>query len=309
MKIRTLPSINTGYNTNLELDIDDRVIIQEKYDGSQFTIYKDEEGNLHYMNKNKSISGKGNVWLNSYLSLCKKTDFFKIGFFYHGEAMNSRQSHTVRYDREPKRFWVLYEIVRENGQILTPEEMTEHLKNTDIEVANVLYDNNGHTKETNYIDIAKDIIQKMEDGKIQSSLGGIPEGVVLKVLNRKTDTDKVRNSRFKFVRQVFSEQNHAKKEKLPTLNDDEIVQGIASVYDTDARKQKAIQHLKECEKKGWNEKNLTSNIGRMVEELDADLLKEAEEEIKDMLFIRFWPQISKGARGDLTNFIKSLEMK
>ena len=44
----------------------------------------------------------------------------------------------------------------------------------------------------------------------------------------------------------------------------------------------------------------------MVNELDEDLLKECEQEIKDLLFVRFWPQISKVARGNILEFLNSL---
>ena len=152
----------------------------------------------------------------------------------------------------------------------------------------------------NYIDKAKEIIQDIEGGKIRSCLGDVPpEGIVLKVLNRDKGRGKTATTRYKFVRNEFSEQNRSKKQKLPELTQDQIIEGIGKVYATEARLRKAIQHLEEQGK--WKS-DTNKNIGPMVSELDADLLKESEQEIKDLLFVRFWSQISKTARGDIQDF-------
>ena len=41
----------------------------------------------------------------------------------------------------------------------------------------------------------------------------------------------------------------------------------------------------------------------MTVELDEDLLKECTEEIKNLLFIRFWKQIKIAARGNIQEFL------
>ena len=301
--IRTLPSIQVGDEKSLNRnDIDGcRVIIQEKVDGSQLTITRKGD-KLVYYNKNKKISGQGKPWLNSYISLNNKTHLFREGLFYHGEAMKSIHSAklNLRYEREPRYFWIVYEIVREDNTTLSPEEMKEVLKDTGIETVPILYDNKYETCH-NYIDKAKQIIELIEDGDINSCLGNVPpEGVVLKVLNRDRGKGKISTTRYKFVRVGFSETNRSKKQKLPRLSQEEIIEGIGKIYDTDARKQKAAQHLEEQRK--WKTK-MSQNIGLMVNELDSDLLKECEQDIKNLLFIRFWPQISKAARGNISEFL------
>ena len=320
--IRTLPSITVGNEKTLNhKDVENcRVIIQEKVDGSQLTIFRQGD-KLIYYNKNKQITGQGKPWLNSYILLNNNVHLFKEGLFYHGEAMKSIYSSklNVRYEREPRYFWIVYEIVREeDNTTLTPEEMDEVLEGTGIETVPILYDNLNNDEseinkdevnedEVNYIEKAKDIIRNIEDGSITSCFGNVaPEGVVLKVLNRNKGNkkkEKMVTTRYKFVRTKFSETNSSKKQRLPELSQDQIIDGIGNIYNTDARKQKAVQHLEEQGK--WKDK-ISQNIGLMVNELDADLLKECEQEIKDLLFVRFWPQISKVARGNIKEFLTKL---
>ena len=302
--MRTLPSIVVGDDKNLSNVDNNRIIIQEKVDGSQLTITRQGD-RLIYFNKNKQIIGQGKPWLNSYILLNNKVDLFKKGLFYHGEAMKSIHSAklNIRYEREPRYFWIVYEIVRADHTTLSPEEMEEVLKETGIETVPIFYDNKYELCD-NYIDKAKDIINDIENDKIRSCLGNVPpEGVVLKVLNRNRGKDKVSTTRYKFVRKAFSETNKSKKKKLPTLSQEEIINGIGEIYNTEARKQKAVQHLEEQGKWKVNPKQ---NIGLMVNELDNDLLKECEQDIKDLLFVRFWSQISKAARGDIASFVNKM---
>ena len=77
--IRTLPSIEHGNENRLSnIDINNHIIIDEKVDGSQLTINK-QNGVLHFYNKNKEINGKGDPWLNAYLSFVGKEDMFVEG--------------------------------------------------------------------------------------------------------------------------------------------------------------------------------------------------------------------------------------
>ena len=295
--VQVLPSIATGYDARLDSDncVDCRVIIQEKLDGSQLTI-SNINGVVTFFNKSKQISGKSKPFLNSYLSLVNKPHIFKSGYFYHGEAMISIKPHTIVYEREAKYFWVLYEVVRADNTSLVPEEIYELIKDTGIEYLPPLYDNKQETEYIDYIQIAKRLMEDITTGEITSHLGGTPEGVVLKALNRTRDIKSV-NTRYKFVRQELAEMNSKKKKRIPRVSDEQIIEAIGKIYDTEARMRKGVQHLQEEDK--WNYNDPKKNISSLVDELDLDLLSEAEDDIKSMLFIRFFPKISKIARSSL----------
>ena len=72
------------------------------------------------------------------------------------------------------------------------------------------------------------------------------------------------------------------------------------------RKQKAKQHLIEQGK--WDDNDAKKSISSFINELDDDLLKEQKDYISNLLFIHFFPKISKIARGDVMDFINVMEM-
>lgn len=308
MKVRTLPSIDHGTEVQLNnIDLTSHIIIQEKVDGSQLTIIK-QDGVLSFYNKNKQVSPKRGPWLNVWLSLTGKEQMFEEGLSYHGEAFTNRQTNTVRYGRVPRYFWMLYEVVRPDNSILTPKEMNELVIGTGIETVATLFDSSINFS-INLYELVNLMMNKIEHGEITSSLGGCPEGIVVKVINKKQGEEgsaqKISNTRYKFVRPEFAEMNSEKKKKLPQVSDDEFIKEVGRIFDVDARKQKAMQHLKEQNR--WLDDPI-KNMQNMVDEMDNDLLKERAEEIKEMLLVRFWKEISTAARGDVMEFLKSTSL-
>ncbi len=307
MNTRKFTSINTGDNANLDIDkFEGRVIVQEKVDGSQFSV-QNIDGVLHFSNKGKIIPGKSQIYINTFVSLANKLSYFKEGYIYHGEAMRSLRPNTIVYDRVPRYYWILYEVIRiSDNYMLTPEEVKEMIVGTNIEFLEPLYDNKyDEIPKNTYKDIVDDIMLNISTNKLQSLLGGVPEGVVFKAINR-VDDGTYRHRKNKFVRKEFAELNHTRKSKIADVSDDEFIESIGLIYNVEPRFQKAKQHLEENNK--WKSNN-NANVGSMVGELDIDLLKEAEEDIKNMLFCRFWESIKKNARKDLLNYMSNLESK
>ena len=297
--VLTLPSIDSVTAGKLaNISKEDHVIIQEKINGSQFTIFK-KDGELHFYNRNKEVGPKGDPYINAYLSLQKKKEFFNEGLFYHGEAMKTIKTNNASYKRMPRYYWMVYEIQREDGSLLTPDEMTTNLLGTGIETTQVLYDSHKNQSILSLQEVIDQLMAQIESNDIESCLGNIPEGIVIKVLKGTT------NYRFKRVRSVFAEMSQSKRDKIEQVSDIDFIREIGEIYNTDGRREKAVQHMKE--KDIYNEKNINANIGPMVHELDDDLLKEAEEDIKNMLFVRFFPEISKVARGDVPAFLRNKE--
>ena len=315
--IRTLPSIECGNEVRINnIDTTNRIIIQEKIDGSQLTIFK-RNGELHFYNKNTKINPQGAPWKDAWLSLQNKKDWFVEGYFYHGEAMKQKNQTNVNvYKRYPKYCWIVYEIVKENNYVLTPDEMNYILRGTQLETTPLIYDNKNHDDYVddyvgNYhadtitlqrkIDI---IMEEIEKKEIESCLGNSPEGIVVKVLNVtriENETLKYSTTRYKFVRPIFSEKVKQKRTKDDELSDGEFIDNIGMSYNTDARKQKAMLHLKE--RGEWNYDNFDKNIPQMVHELNNDLLKEEREEIETALFVHFFPTICKVAQGNIKLFM------
>nr|QBK87019.1 MAG: hypothetical protein LCMAC103_03630 [Marseillevirus LCMAC103] len=300
MQVRTFPSIKAGSCSAdfKNIDLAQRIVVQEKVDGSQLTVFK-KAGALHYYNKTKEINPQGSLWRNVWLSLHGKEKWFQEGLYYHGEAVRNRLPNVTEYARTPRHCWIVYEIARQDGTVLTPEEMAGVLAGPGLETVALIYDSKRDGAPGDLLALVNRAMDRIDAGGLRSCLGGTPEGIVLKALNvpRQGATT---TTRLKFVRREFQEVNHQKKKRLPEVGTAEFIRKLGEVFDTDARRHKAIQHLREG---GRWKVAVNQNIGAMVAELDRDLLKEAADEIKAQLFIRFWPEISKAARGDVARFL------
>ena len=311
---KKLPSIDHGFGKDLGKFTSDRVIIQEKVDGSQLTIFR--EGDiLKFYNKGSVCNVKNFVFIDAYLQL--KLEYFEEGLYYHGESLPNKMKkkgdcviyrpNTCEYLRLPRYNFIVYEIVRLDGTILTPDEMSEKCLKHGLEMVKIYYDSLGSSSLSgkSYNEYISDLLEGMNEGLVESGLGLKPEGVVFKVLNRNVNERKV-TTRFKFVRPEFSEMNLSKKKKLVDVLDVDYAREIGKLFDVPARRDKAIQHLKE---KGKWKDDLYMNVGPMIEELDVDLLKERSDEIKDLLFIRYCSEILKSSRGDVKKHLSEYEIE
>jgi hypothetical protein len=118
-----------------------------------------------------------------------------------------------------------------------------------------------------------------------SALGGVQvEGIVIKNYSRFDRHGKALMG--KLVREEFKEKMRQSQPK----SQKDMIAGIIQTYQTEARWQKAVQHLRE-EGKLLNE---PKDIGGLMKEIHRDLLEEEGEAIKDALFKRYWSEIARG---------------
>ncbi len=122
-----------------------RLIIQEKMDGSNFTVFRNPQTlDLQYFNKGKLLDEKQSVFERTCDALRTRQELFRPGYIYHGEALRATRSCHIMYRRIPKFHWICYEIMipynTTTYRCATPEEMTEILKDTGLEQAHIFYD-------------------------------------------------------------------------------------------------------------------------------------------------------------------------
>jgi hypothetical protein len=135
-----------------------------------------------------------------------------------------------------------------------------------------------------------------------SCLGGVPvEGLVFKNYERFDQyTGKVMMG--KHVSEAFKEVHQSKKYK--TSNKD-IIETLKERYRTEARWQKAAQHLREI----GVLTDHPSDIGSLIQEVTQDVLTECRDEIADALFKWGWKQISRGITSGLPEWYKQKLME
>jgi hypothetical protein len=104
----------------------------------------------------------------------------------------------------------------------------------------------------------------------------------------------------KHVSEAFKEVHQGEWRKAnPTSGD--IFDTLVHQYRTPARWAKAIQHLDESGMLDTSPKD----IGPLLKEINADVLKEEADAIKDALFKYAWPRISRGITAGFPEWYKN----
>lgn len=269
-------------------------IVQEKIDGSQFRISFTKEG--------VDIGSKGMLMVNKGMPVAVDKMFkqgvdYILGLRYilplgvreitfYCEYLEKPRHNALAYDRIPKNNLVLFDVYIEDENnncyfVGNRESLEKYAELLEIDVVPQLNIN------------PSDIDKMNEEIKgIVSYLGGANiEGVVLKSYKTLREREPYFGEpiSLKNVRQEFKEINREINKKDTPLN------CIVSKYKTNARWEKAINHLKEQGKLTYELKDLSFLINEAYE----DLIKEEGSQIKEDLF-------ALTEREFKTNFIRGL---
>jgi hypothetical protein len=245
--------------------------IEEKIDGSQLAFFLESE-QIVFMNKNKVMAPNCSVYDRAMITLPIIKDKLNPNFIYYGEYVKSPKANVVIYKRIPKYYFILYDIysMNEKKWFGCVEKKIE-AERVGLECVPVLYIGDG----TDIYQICENLINKIENGKIQSCLGGIPEGIVVKRAGAK----------FKMVSTAFKER-HSKKQQKHIWKINDFLKSLAEQFNVGPRFQKAYQHLSE------DEKELT--LENFMNELDNDLYKEYRNEINSYIMAQCMEYIKRG---------------
>lgn len=266
------------------------VVIQEKIDGSQFSFYKDPEtGDLLFKTRNKMITPETceAQFRPTVEHLLANKDAIIPGWIYRGEAMSSARHNKLKYDRAPSGHLVLYDIQTEDGLITDHGMLVREADGIGVEPVNKF----GHLMADESMD-EETFNVLMSYG---SKLGGTCEGVVLKNYHRKDPADETKVLMAKIVSAEFREKKTSSMPKN-TLNLDSII----DTYRTEARWDKAVQHLRDS---GYLE-GTPKDIGPIMAEVQRDVEEEEKENIKDLLYAKFRKSILKGVSEGVAQWYK-----
>lgn len=271
---------NFGHRALQDL-FDGIVHVQEKVDGSQFSFGL-FDGELFYRSRGQMVDPENaGMFALGVESVKSIAPMLTDGWIYRGEYLQKPKHNTLAYERVPKNHIILFDIDKGNQDYMLPDEFAFAAELVGLE--SVPYIGKFETKPT--IDELRALLER------KSILGGMIEGVVLKNYSR-FGIDK-KTLMAKYVSEAFVEKHTGDwKERNPSKND--IVERIIEEYSTDARRRKAIQHLRES---GAIE-GVVQDIPIVMREIAQDVLKESEAEIKERLFKHIWKDIARGlARG------------
>ena len=282
---------NLGHRAVANL-FDHPVVVEEKVDGSQFSfgIY---DGELECRSKGKDQTHAPDKLFARAVDYVRSIqDRLVPGWTYRGEALDTPKHNTLAYDRVPKNHIALFDVDTGEESYVSPPAKKKVAKHLDLEAVPML--------RAGIIESAAQLREYMER---PSFLGGAKiEGVVIKS-GTLYGPDKKRLMA-KHVSEVFKEVHGGEWRKSnPTRGD--ILDNVIEMYRTPARWQKAVQHLRE----NGTLLDAPQDIGPLLREVNADVLKEEEEAIRELLFKKFWPQLSRGITAGLPEWYKEELLK
>lgn len=272
------------------------VVIQEKVDGSQFS-FQIKNGEIECRSKGAQLNVVApDKMFSAGVEVVKSlADKLQPGFVYRGEYLQRPKHNTLVYDRTPNNHIILFDIEDTNlgeGYFLSPVAMQLEAQRLGLEVVPTLF----HGRVENV-----EVLRKLLD--TVSVLGGQKiEGVVVKNYAKFTDDKKVMMG--KFVSEAFKEVHQGEWKKNNPTQSDIMAQLVAS-YKTPARWAKAVQHLKEAGKIEGSPKD----IGHIIKEVGEDVERECKDDIKQVLYDYFWPQLRRQLTGGLPEWYKEQVMQ
>lgn len=283
------PSIYALGHRVLEPLFTESVRIQEKIDGSQFS-FGVFEGELRCRSKGAQliVDAPEPLFARAVDSARAVASRLVDGWTYRGEYLSKPKHNTLNYNRVPSGHIILFDISDAQEGYLTHDAVGAEAARLGLEAVPQFF-------EGVWTEGADGLLALLEH---ESVLGGVKiEGVVVKS-NTLYGPDKKRLMG-KFVSEAFKEV-HNKEWKTTNPGSKDIIEQLVDRYRTEARWQKAVQHLRE---QGRIEGS-PRDIGALMKEVSPDVLRESEDDIKDALMKWAWPQISRGVTRGLPEWYK-----
>lgn len=267
-----------------------RYSVQEKIDGSQFS-FGVQNGELYMRSRNSIIYSTEppkmfRKAVDTVLDLFAR-GMLVDGYTYRGEVLQSRQHNTLTYDRAPNGNIVLFDVDLGNQYYATHTQLADIAAEFGVDCV-PLYD---------VLDRAPTTEEINDWFSRESILGGRVEGVVLKSRGLYGQDKKVLMA--KIVSEEFKEKHNSSwKDRNPNRND--VLSRIISEYGSEARWQKAVQHLGEQDKLTHS----PQDIGMLMKELADDFEQECKEDICAILWSHFRKDIVRGIQKGFPEWYK-----
>jgi hypothetical protein len=215
---------------------------------------------------------------------------------FYCEYLQNPGHNTLRYERIPKNHLALFAISDNTEKFISSyNELKAWADKLDIDVVPLIY---------------KGVIESAD--KIMEFLGTISylgasniEGVVVKNYNKSflLGGQPIPLMSGKFVSETFKETNREGWAKENTSRGK--WETFKLGFRTEARWQKAVQHLKEKSEL----ENSPRDIGKLIAEVKKDIREEEENTIKDFLFKEFGDEILRYSTGGLPEWYKEKLLK
>lgn len=301
------PSIFTLGHSAIAALLAGPVYVEEKVDGSQFSFGvseevlagEDERGYQRVVH----VRSKGAVmhpdapepmFKEGVDTVKRLGSQLHAGWTYRGEYLKNPRHNGLAYDRIPAQHIILFDVNTGHETYLSQEDKRAEAARLGLECVPLLY-----VGELTDIAAFRAFLDQT------SVLGGqLIEGVVVKPVDyNKFGKDK-KVLMGKFVSEAFKEvQARAWKQDNPGRAD--ILDALTACYTSQARWQKAVQHLRE---RGDIEDS-PRDIGKLIAAVPQDIEKECRDEISKALFDWAWPKVRRSVVRGLPDWYKNELLK
>lgn len=286
--INSYPSVYAIGHKAIQEIFQDDVVVEEKMDGSQFS-FGIIDGELECRSKGKQIilSAPEKMFGKAIDVIENLAKYLNPNWVYRCEYLEKPKHNTLAYSRIPDQHLMIYDINMGLEEYMPYDLKKSYATALGLETVPLLY-----SGKVESFEMFKDFL----DG--ESILGGVKvEGVVVKNYKRFSPDKKAMMG--KYVSEAFKEK-HEKEWGAANPSGKDIAQQLIETYRTEARWQKAIQHLREA---GQLEDS-PRDIGLIIREVSQDILKEEESAIKDVLFNHFSKQLNRGVTAGIADWYK-----
>lgn len=273
---------NLGHPNVATIFDEGEVIVQEKYDGSQFSFCWTGEKMLMrsrrvVIDPELEVPDLFQPTVEHIMSLDPKV--FIEGATYRGEAICRPRHNTLEYDRVPKGNFVLFDVETSLNTFISPLDFGIIASQLGIEHASVLTTlREGWQQVVGLEEFVSEAL------KSNSTLGGPIEGIVFKNYSKFTQFDHVMMA--KYVSEQFKEKHQG---NLNFKSGKNFVELLAMQYRSEARWRKSVERLRDEGKL----ENSPKDIGLLMKELNEDFNEECADEIKEKLWDRYRKNFNK----------------
>ncbi len=295
--IPSFPKIFALGSVYIQNIYDGPVEITEKIDGSQF-VFGVVNGELFIRSKRKQLfpeyPEKMFIQAIDYVSGLYESGKLPNNLVFFCEYLKAEKHNLLKYSRIPKNHFMLFGVATPDESFSNYESILEWSSEFNIEPVPIIEMCEG--KELRDIEFIKTLIDQ------KSVLGGCQiEGIVVKNYNQTVMVGDrpLPITAAKFVSEQFKEVKGSGVWKKENTTSGKWEQFIES-YRTEARWNKAVQHLKESGELDSEPKD----IGKLIKEVNKDIIDEEEDVIKDFLFKTFGKDLIRRSTAGLPEWYK-----
>lgn len=285
------PKILTVGHGGLAGFFDRPVVLEEKVDGSQFSMGVSEEGELKVRSKGAQLNPDApEKMFGAAVETAKRLAPLMVpGWTYRGEYLARPKHNTLAYERIPAQHVILFDINTGRESYLSHEDKAAEAERLGLECVPVI-----HRGMISSADEFRAFLETV------SVLGGQKiEGVVAKQERVELFGADGKALVAKFVSEAFKEAHaHAWRETSPKSGD--ILERLQQAYCSQARWQKAVQRLAESGRLEGSPRD----IGAIMREVWPDIEAEEAGAIKEALYKWAAPHIARAAVRGLPEWYK-----